>query len=59
MGTGSSNPVFGTWRADRKILTYFKFDQEQGESRTWMFDLVTGEHQLVPLPPEAQVIAWR
>jgi hypothetical protein len=40
-------------------MTYFKFDQEQGESRTWMYDLISGEHQLVPLPSEAQVIAWR
>ena len=30
MGTGSSNPVFGPWREDRKILTYFKFDQNLG-----------------------------
>jgi hypothetical protein len=59
MGTGSSNPVFGPWREDRKILTYFKFDQTQGESRTWIYDLVSGQHQLTPLPPEAQVIAWR
>ena len=59
MGTGSSNPVFGPWREDRKLLTYFKFDPEQGESKTWMFDLVTGEHQLLPLPAGAQVIAWR
>jgi hypothetical protein len=59
MGTASSNPVFGPWRADRKFLTYFKFDQALGESRTWIYDLVSGEHQLAPLPPEAQVIAWR
>jgi hypothetical protein len=59
MGTGSSNPVFGPWGKDRKILTYFKFDQTQGEGSTWIFDLISGEHQLAPLPHEAQVIAWR
>jgi len=59
MGIGSSNPVFGPWRGDKKLLTYFKFDQSLGESQSWVFDLVSGEHQLVPLPPEAQVIAWR
>lgn len=59
MGTGSSNPVFGPWRDNRKILTYFKFNSTLGESRTWIYDLVSGEHQLAPLPPEAQVIAWR
>jgi Tol biopolymer transport system component len=59
MGTASSNPVFGPWREDQKLLTYFKFDQSQGDSKTWIYDLVSGEHQLAPLPSEAQVIAWR
>ena len=59
IGTASSNPVFGPWREDQKLLTYFKFDQSQGDSKTWIYDLVSGEHQLAPLPSEAQVIAWR
>jgi hypothetical protein len=59
MGTGTSNPVFGPWAPQQKILTYFKFDQSQAKSATWIYDLVSGEHQLAPLPSEAQVIAWR
>jgi hypothetical protein len=59
MGSATSNPVFGPWDKDRKLLTYFKFDQNLGESKTWIYDLVSGEHQLTPLPPEAQIIAWR
>ncbi len=58
MGTSSSNPIFGPWTKEEKILTYFRFDETQGESRTWIYDLVSGEHHLSPLPPEAQVIAW-
>lgn len=59
MGTGTSNPVFGPWTRGKKILTYSRFDRNSGESKTWAFDLVAGEHQLTPLPSEAQVIAWR
>ncbi len=58
MGTFSSNPVFGPWVHDMKILTYSRFDETQGESRTWTYDLVSGEHHLIPLPSDAQVIAW-
>jgi hypothetical protein len=59
MGTGTSNPVFGPWTRGKKILTYSKLDRESGESKTWAFDLMAGEHQLTPLPSDAQVIAWR
>jgi hypothetical protein len=59
MGTATSNPVFGPWTRGKKILTYSRFDRDQGESKTWTFDLVAGEHQLTPLPSDAQVIAWR
>jgi hypothetical protein len=58
MGTSSSNPVFGPWTNQKKILTYSRFDETLGVSRTWTFDLVTGEHQLTPLPADAQVITW-
>lgn len=59
MGTASSNPVFGPWTRSKKILTYSRFDETEGISRIWIFDLVTGEHQLTPLPADAQVVAWR
>jgi hypothetical protein len=59
MGPGTSNPVFGPWTRGKKILTYSKLDRESGESKTWAFDLMAGEHQLTPLPSDAQVIAWR
>jgi hypothetical protein len=59
MGTSSSNPVFGPWTRSKKILTYSRLDQELGESKTWAFDLKAGEHQLLPLPSDVQVITWR
>ncbi|MFC1922909.1 TolB family protein [Chloroflexota bacterium] len=58
MGTASSNPVFGPWREGSKILTYSKHDLESGESQTWTFDLVTGEHKITPLPTNAQIVTW-
>jgi hypothetical protein len=58
MGTGSSNPVFGRWDKENKILTYSRIDETQGANKTWLFDLETGEHQLLPLPDNAQVIVW-
>lgn len=58
MGTGSSNPVFGRWDNESKILTYSRIDETQGANKTWLFDLETGEHQLLPLPDNAQVIFW-
>ena len=58
MGTGSNNPVFGRWDNENKILTYSRFDENQGANKTWLFDLETGEHQLLPLTDNAQVIAW-
>jgi Tol biopolymer transport system component len=57
MCTSGSNPVFGPWVEGQKILTYSRFDDEHGESKTWIFDLATGEHQLTPLPSNAQVVA--
>jgi hypothetical protein len=59
MGPGTSNPVFGPWTRGKKILTYFRLDRESGESKTWAFDLLAGEHQLIPLPSDAQVITWQ
>jgi len=59
MGTATSNPMFGPWTGTKKILTYSRFDQERGESKTWAFNLKAGEHQLLPLPSDAQVISWR
>lgn len=58
MGTASSNPVFGPWQERRKILTYSRHDIESGESKTWTFDLATGEHQPTPLPTNAQIVTW-
>ena len=59
MGPATGNPVFGSWTGAKKILTYSRLDQELGESKTWAFDLKAGEHQLLPLPSDAQVISWR
>jgi hypothetical protein len=59
MGPATSNPVFGLWTRDKRILTYSRFDRDLGESKTWAYDLETGDHQLTPLPSDAQVIAWR
>lgn len=56
MGTSSSNLEFSPWTKEQKLLLYFRFDETQGESRTWTFDLMSGEHQVTPLPPEAQAI---
>jgi hypothetical protein len=58
MGTTSSNPVFGPWREGEKLLTYSRHDLESGESKTWIFDLATGEHQPSPLPTNAQIVTW-
>jgi hypothetical protein len=59
MWPGTSNPVFGPWTRSKKILTYSRLDRESGESKTWAFDLLAGENQMIPLPSDAQVIAWQ
>ncbi|MGW8227106.1 MAG: hypothetical protein ACWGOY_15295, partial [Anaerolineales bacterium] len=58
MGTGTSNPVFGPWTRNEKLLSYSKIDQEAGANQTWVFDLQSGEHQLTPLPGNARVATW-
>jgi hypothetical protein len=58
MGSDSSNPIFGPWVEGNKTLTYSRFDKGEGVSKAWIFDLATGEHQLTPLPANAQVVAW-
>ncbi len=58
MGTLSSNPVFGPWTAEKKIIAYTRFDEASGASQVWTYDLISGERQVTSLPPNAQVMKW-
>jgi hypothetical protein len=58
MGSQSGNPIFGPWTAEKKILAYTRFDKTENTSLVWIYDLVSGEHQVTPLPSNAQVVKW-
>jgi hypothetical protein len=58
MGASSSNPIFGPWAIKQKVLAYTRYDEAQGASQVWTYDLVSGEQKVAPLPPNAQVLKW-
>lgn len=58
MGSLSGNPIFGPWTAEKKILAYTRIDETKKASQVWIYDLVSGEHQVTPLPSNAQVLKW-
>jgi len=58
MGSLSTNPIFGPWTAEEKIVTYTRFDEAANASQVWIYDLVSGEQQVTSLPPNIQVLKW-